>query len=490
MKKGLFNRRIPTILALLVLVAIIGISTVLIQSGVFYVGRAAPDSQPQNFSITNITDTSFTAVFTTSAKTDAVISMNGSQTGSTIILDDRDKKSGSQSNYYSHHITVPDLSPQRNYTFNLIVNGKNYQDPSYKITTGAHIESGPPAQNPLFGKVLLPDGTIGEDSIVIAGSSNSQKISSVTDSKGEFILPTNSLRENTNSTYFNLSSDSPIEIQIFRQTMKSSITTIFKTAQNLPTVTLLQQYSFVAQDEEPIDQKDSQLSFVIPVETQAVSIIYPKEDENLTDQRPTFKGTSYPNSDVTIRISKFAQQQVLAKADGSWTYQKPEVLDVGEYTLTVTANDASNKKTTLTRTFTILPLGSQVIGDPRPTSSPTPIKPTSIPTATPTPIQSVPSIKPTATPVVATPTTAITTPTPTLSGPTTTSVPATPTTTATPIPTATTTPIPTIATSPTSVVTPTNRPTISDPGGITSSIALTGFSILLIVAGLVLLFAL
>ncbi|MDO8270141.1 MAG: hypothetical protein Q7T54_05745, partial [Candidatus Levybacteria bacterium] len=173
MKKGLFNRRIPTVIALVILTVIVGISTLLIQSGVFYVGKAAPDTQPQNFAITNITDTSFTATFTTTGLVDAVLSINSASTGNSITLDDRDKKTGAQNKYYSHHITVPNLSVETTYIFKLIVGGKEYQGSNYTARTAKTITSAPPSQNPLFGRVLLPDGSTGTDSIVIAKTDQS-----------------------------------------------------------------------------------------------------------------------------------------------------------------------------------------------------------------------------------------------------------------------------------------------------------------------------
>ncbi len=161
MKKGLFNRRIPTLFALLGLIVVIAISTVLIQSGVFYVGKAAQDGIPRNVFITNVTDTSFTVVFTTTALSEAVITMNEVQTGNSVTLDDRDKKSGAKNKYYSHHITIQNLKPTIKYSFKILSLGKEYTSPEYVATTGQPISLPPPAQNPLFGTVLLPEGGTG-----------------------------------------------------------------------------------------------------------------------------------------------------------------------------------------------------------------------------------------------------------------------------------------------------------------------------------------
>ena len=474
MKKGLFDRRIPTVLALLVLVVIIGISIALVRSGIFYVGKAAPDSQPQNFGVTNITDSSFTAVFTTTGSVDATVVMNDANTGSTLILDDRDKKSGSQSKYFSHHISVPGLEPETEYTFKLIVNGTEYQSPDYKVKTGKQISSPPPTQNPIFGSVLLPDGAIGVDTLVMAKSGESQMISSITDSKGEFILPTNSLRNSSYSSYVNLSDNSELTLTLMRQSMSATINTVFKTSQNLPKVTLQQNYNFVSQQETTPSPVEPLFNFSIPSTGQTIDITTPSDGESFVDFRPIFKGTSYPNSSINITVPKVFTQQLTAKADGSWSFQPQNAIPQGNYTITIEGTDENNEEVTVTKRFTIFPLGSQIIESATPSATPT-NRPSATPTRTPTPSPTtVPSVSPSMS-ISPSPTPS---PTPTIIVPTATIIPA-----ATIVPTS-------IPATPTAQVTPTSLPTISDPGGTENTIVLTGFSIILIAAGLVMLFAL
>lgn len=462
MKKSLFDRRIPTLAALFILLLIIGVSTYLIQSGIFYQGKAAPDTQPQNFLITNITDSSFTATFTTTGLVDAAMQMTNGVTGNTLILDDRDKKSGTKNKYFSHHITAHNLTPNTEYTFKLIVGGNTYEDQGYKVITGEKIATEPPKQSPLFGSVRLPDGTFGGDTIVVAHLENAQKISAVTDNKGEFILPTNSLRNAQNNSYVVLNNDSIFSFQFFRQSSSAQATSTFLIAQNLPPVTLSEQYEFFKEAaEEPTG--DSRLTFTQEGEpSSVVSIRRPTEGEEFVDQRPTFSGTSYPNSSVSISIPSIVQQQVLARADGLWTFQPTNNIPPGNHTLTITVRYQGNAQESISRTFSIFPLGSQVSD----TTGQSLTRAENL-TGTPTP-------SPTATP---TPSPTITTPTPT---PQPTSAPTTPTV----APTSTPTPLPTI------YFTPTPQPSISPPGVFENTALLTGFSVLLIAAGLVLLFAL
>ena len=467
MKKGVFDRRIPTIMALIFLAIVVGISTLLIQNGIFYVGKAAPDTQPQNFSLSNVTDTSFTTLFTTTGQVDAVLSIKDSQTGNSLTLDDRDKKNGGQGKYFSHHITVPNLTPNTTYTFRLIVGGKEYSSSSYTVKTGQTITTPPPDQKPLFGKVLLPDGSFGNDSIVIIKTDQSEQMSSITDDKGEFILPTNSLRNISSSAYISLEDSTIITVSIYRQQMSSKVTSNYRDAQNLPPITLQQQYTFTNTGESAATGS-SQFDFTQPQPVgKTVDILSPKQGEEFVDQRPQFRGTSYPNSSIGLLIPGVAEEQILAKADGSWSFRTPENIPQGIHTITITATDASNKAINVTKRFTIFALGSQIVESATPSATPS-IKPT----ATPTKSQPTPTTtpRPTTLPTLAPTPTGIASSSPTL----------TPTLTLTP----TVTPLPTI------YFTPTKTPPIKAPGAAENTLALTGISLVLIIAGIGLLFVL
>ena len=54
MKKGLWQKRIPTVAAILLLFGSIWVTTLLIQKQILFIGRATPDKTPQNIVISNI----------------------------------------------------------------------------------------------------------------------------------------------------------------------------------------------------------------------------------------------------------------------------------------------------------------------------------------------------------------------------------------------------------------------------------------------------
>lgn len=455
MKKGLFNKRIPTTLALLALVGLIAASIVLVQKGIFYIGKAAPENQPQNVLISNVTDTSFTVSFATPGSVDSVLAMSNADVGNSLLLDDRDKKNGGQGKYYSHLITVPNLKANTKYVFKLLVGEKEYFDPSYTAETASEILEAPPPQNPIFGKVLLPDGTPAKDTIVSAKTKDSQLVSSITDGKGQFIIPTNSLRASNLNRYLILQENSPILITALHKTMKSTVDTTFSVAKNLPSITLQEQYSFSPQVSETSTEA-SKLNLNLPISTgKTVDITNPKESQTFIDQRPLFAGVAYPNSIVTIQLKNVLEQQVISSPQGIWSFRSDTPLPQGDRTLTIITPDNTGAYIRVTRNFTIFPLGSQVAMSATPSATPI-IQPTIAPTTK--PVTPTPTATPTTVPEVPSPTVSVA-----------------PTTIPTVLPTKT-------------VSTP--KPTIAPSGTVSNTIALTSISIILIIAGTALLFAL
>lgn len=459
MKKGIFDKRIPTIVAIVFLLVTLSISILLIQSGVIYVGRASPEPLPKNLHITNITDTSFTVVYTTTDLYEGVIAINNSNTGNAIFLDDRDRSSGRKNKYYSHHITALNLTPETKYFFNIISGSNTYHDASYSITTGVSISDALPEQNPVIGRVINTDGTQASDSLIIVKSSEISTISSYTDAKGEFIIPTNSLRNINSNKYYVLENDTSLDFTILSRDNKTIITTPFKIAQSLPAIVLNQQY-LLSDNEEGEQGAPPQLSVTNEISQNPLTITSPNDGETFTDLRPEFRGTSLPESKVTIEIDGEIIEEVTTNHSGIWTFRAGQDFEPGNYVIAVSSFDESQNTIFETSSFSIFPQGSQVFSeDLNPTTTPT-----LVPSNTPAP-------SPTSTPIPSpTPTITLVTPTETPTEPTPTEI----------VPTNTPSPLPTIP------VTPTKVPPIDPPGILDNSLVITGISIGLILTGSIL----
>jgi len=453
------------------LILAIGVTIILIQQGILTVTRARLTSIPENIQITNISDASFTVVYKTGLQSLGAIKISSGNTSSTIVLDDRDKSSGIQNKYFSHHVTIPNLEPQKTYTFTILSDGKEYTSPAqYLATTGKAIASAPPSQNPLYGNVLLPDGNTGSDVIVIAESENSQVISSITDNTGSYILPTNSLKNESLSEYLKLNPNSQIFLTFAREQYSAKITANFDIGQNLPIITLNQRYAFSPSEPALVNKAEEGFDTdQVTESTTEPTVISPENNQSFIDQRPTFSGTGGINKKVQVTIpSENINETIDISAQRRWTFRPENPISQGDHTVQFNIQDDNGINVRINRSFSIFPSGSQLVETATPSATPA---------FTPTPtITATPTLSPTLSPTVSV--TPAVTLTPTIA------ISITPTST----PSVTLTP--TIATSPTLIPTATPLPPIDKPGSVSSTAILGIFSIILIVAGAAIFFAL
>ncbi len=486
MKKGLWNRRIPTTFAVFVLLMSILITSFLVQKGAVFISRAGPNKTPENVFVSNITDSSFTVNFTTEAQTVAGLSVEGGR-APFVVYDDRNKNASDQKPFFAHYITVSDLDPNTTYQFSILADGETYLDKGkkYSATTGEKITNAPPRQNPIVGNVLLGEGGPAGDTIVKIESPNGQTTTTYTNPSGEFVVPTNSIRNANLNGYLTLKPDDIITISALRESSSTSLKILFKNAGSIPTITLGQQYDFTNTSSSPASAGSSELKApTTSGRSISVKIITPTASQSFIDTKPRFTGTAAPNQPVKITIESNPITAVVnADANGNWSFRPASNLAPGSHTITVEAADQFGIIRTISQSFTIFSSGVQVAQSATPsatpivTFTPTPTRvltPTFAPTPTTVPSVTIsPSITtvPTSTPAVSL--------TPTISLPT-----AAPTIAPTII-------IPTVTLAPPIVASPTTKPVAKIPDtGNNSSIVLTVISTIMIFAGATLLFLL
>ena len=474
MKRGLLHARMPTLFAFLILFSSLWVTLFFLKDRIITTGRAGPDTIPHNIEITNITDDSFSVSFITTSPTQGTLSVSSSNTPTSLILDDRDKATGNAELYSSHLITVNRLQPKTQYSFTILANGREYLNDgkTFSVQTGTKLTSQPPDQKPLFGKILRPDGTVASDTIVLLQITNAKSLSVVTNTEGEYIIPTNSLRSITDE-YFPLSPSSEIKLTAYWQNLTSELKTTYQNSSSLPTITLSNEYEFISKYN--ITQTAPEGTLSLPDRTTSLTtsptftIDVPSQNEAFVDKKPQMKGSAPADSELSL-ILDTTNISILANKNGAWTFRPTNNLAQGIHKITIKGTDAQGKEVRVTRDFEIFPEGSQLIESATPSATPR-VSPT--PTKKPTPS---PTVKPTISPtIIPTSTPAVTT-TPSGAPSSTPNPTAAPTTL--PSPTATNAPSPTITTASASA-TITKIPPEKIPAG--SSFALYG----LIMSGLI-----
>jgi hypothetical protein len=337
-------------------------------------------TQPQNVRITNVTNDTFTVSYETSDSVFGVLSYGESQSLGKSGLDDRDQETGNVTNHKAHNITIRNLSPDKKYYFSIISGKDTYlnNDLPYEITTGSEISDVPSSQEPISGKIILPDGKAPIEAIIYATIEGSQVISTLVKNDGTFIIPLNSLRNSDFSAFFEFNPEQVVKLLIEGDGLQSNVTLSLSQVAPVPIVTLSNDYNFIDSLEKIATSSADLKTFpsfssnqTSGPSTAAPKILTPKQDQNLSDQQPEFTGTAKPNETVEIEIHSDEQIKTTVKANsqGNWTYKPSKDLSPGNHTITIKTKDSNGILKTITRSFVVYASGSQIPGE---NGSPTP----------------------------------------------------------------------------------------------------------------------
>lgn len=382
MKNQLFNKRIPTIFGIGLVVLGIVLTTVIARVQTSLRSSASISEKPQNVKITNLSDNSFTITYQTDAATTGSINYGKSKELGNTQLDDLDREKEGFSPKNIHSITIEKLSPNTKY-FLVIISGENTflnNEVPFEIATGPSISSPSVSQTVIKGKVILPDGNAPNEALVYLSTDNSQLLSATVAKDGEFNFSLKRFRTDDLSSYLKLNENTILKLLAINNSLKSTVSFSLNQTSSIPTITLSNDYDFI-DDYVPVASESAQLGFpstTTESKNLKPQILTPKKEQTFTDQKPQFQGTSLPNETVEIIIhsDENIQTQVTADSNGNWTYRPPANLSPGVHTITIKTRDSSGILTTVMQSFTVFAAE---------TATPTQeITPTSIPSPTPT----------------------------------------------------------------------------------------------------------
>ncbi len=417
--RNIWNRKVPTILALVFITATVLGTTFLVQSGVIFFSGAAPSENPQNVRVTNISDTNATITYTTDAKVIGTISMGQDKNSLKTILDERDQQSGNPQLYRVHSISIKNLLPGTAYIFSITSGTTTYlnHDAYFTLQTAPKLNNNPSSQNPVSGKLVTADGNIPGEALVYVTADKGELLSTLTKASGIYTIPLNTYKTADGKTPFVFQNATPLHILATDGTSTSQATVLLSGSNPIPLITLSQTYNFTT-SLQPLASDSAAASIGFPAfsssNTLAATpvIITPKKNEAFTDAQPRFSGKALPNQTVTIEIhsSQVITGTVTTDTAGNWTYRPTQQLSPGNHTLTVMTKDANGILHTIEQSFTVFAAGSQVDQSATPSAQPT----ITIAIPTPTPTIQPSSLTPTLQPTLAIKTTPSVTPRPTL----------------------------------------------------------------------------
>ncbi len=380
MRFSIFQKRIPTLFAIVLIIAGIAATSFLAQRGIIFQGGATPSEEPQDVRITNISDSSFTVSYTTSKKIPGIVAYGTTNTSEKTALDDRDSGRGAVQSYQAHHITMKNLKPSTSYVFSITSGTQTYTNNGelYKVVTGPELTESPSSSKPVVGKIVLPDGKIPEETLVYLTADNSQTISTLIKPDGSYILPLNSLRTKNLTAYISLSKKSTLTMFATNSKEQSTITTGTDVIDPVATITLSKNFDFSSSQEPLNDAASQSISSQFPsiaVDTTTAtepSITTPQKDQTFSDAQPQFQGTAAPNTSVTIVIHSDdnIKAKVTADSRGNWKFRPTQKISPGKHTITITARNLAGTVKTIVQQFTIFAAGFSVDQSATPSATP------------------------------------------------------------------------------------------------------------------------
>lgn len=402
MRRTIWEKRIPTLLGVLLIAISVGVTSFLANRALPLVSRASYLETPQHVRISNISDTSFTVSYTTQESVPGIVSYGKDINLGQTTYDDK-QQLGEIKSYKTHYITIRNLSPSTKYYFS-IISGKNTflnDTVPFEVSTAPTIASSPSQEQPISGKVILPNGETPTEGVTYVTIPGTQTISTMVKSDGSYIIPLNSIRSENLSSAAKVSKDSVLHMLFVEGELESTVTVSKKLANPVGIVTLSHTYDFTTSVPDTLENTSASAkttggfpSFSAK-ETAGIDpkIITPKKDEGFSDQQPLFRGTATPGQTVTITIHSTENIQTQVKADnsGTWIYRPSTALSPGIHTISIISKGSSGILKTITASFTVYAQGSQVTQAATPSATPTLVTPTIPATPTPTLVTSTPT---------------------------------------------------------------------------------------------------
>ena len=183
------TKRIPTLLAIILLLITVGGAGFLFEGITRQDTKATLSIEPKRVMVTNLTDTSFTFTWQTDELTTGtilVISTGGKKYSS---FDQRDI-TGKMGKYLTHSITIRTLSPSTTYDITILSNGKKYpiDKKSFSVTTLPTLTSDAPLLDPAFGSIKTANNAPAEGALVYISLEGSQTLSTLVGASGSWII--------------------------------------------------------------------------------------------------------------------------------------------------------------------------------------------------------------------------------------------------------------------------------------------------------------
>jgi hypothetical protein len=381
------GKKIPTLLAILIVVIGIAAGVVLIQRNTIYRLGADSASAPQDVRITNVNDSSFTVSWTTPNESSGFVVWGENQDKPSKIENDELQEKG-----FTHLTTIRGLKPSTPYSFRINSNGAEFDNNgvNWSVTTGAQLAT-PDEVITATGTVVDKSGVPSANTLVYMTIGGASPMSTVTSKSGSWVIPVSSMRTQDLSSYIPIDKNNDI-LEIFVQATPSDSATgqVYVAGANpTPPITLGQENNFKSvslnvDSENPeanldlpetISEKESKfnVSDATPTDVQEkVTLESIDNGEVISSDRPEFFGDGPKGTDIIITVeSEKIEGSAKVGSSGTWKWSVPDNLEQGTHKVTVSWRDDNGILRTISKTFIVQAAENNPAFEATPSATPT-----------------------------------------------------------------------------------------------------------------------
>ncbi len=296
------RQRIPTLLVLILIIAIIGLGLFIYFLNQTNNQKKIIEINPQELLVANITDNSASIIWHTDKPVVGKVQINNRS-----INDERDTDT-SPKERVSHFITINSLLPQTDYQFQIEMNGLIYPDQPIKFKTISTELSERSIQEqtypPIRGTILTQNQAPLEEGIIVLKLPNAIPKASFITINGNYVLPLTKIISNDLSDLVRITEKLPVTLEARKGQLASLIQLTLPVANQLVPVTL-------GKNENLIEFLSQPISTPLPLNFQQTELSFDLNNDGkvntldsslITDlvQRRQFNQKADFNGDKTI----------------------------------------------------------------------------------------------------------------------------------------------------------------------------------------------
>lgn len=374
------DKHFPSILGLIILIAILFIGVYLSLHSTSLSSKASSTCKPVNYQVTNLTYSSFDFSFTTTTSCLSTLAINGKT------------YSDSSTSTNTHYFKITNLSPKTSYLFVLTSGGETYALSDFQVTTASQPGTSVPSSNLAWGKVIDKNKKPVVGAIIYLTIPGAQALSAFSNTNGNWNISFATSFNDSKDNWFTLTDSQEEDVIVYSP--DGQLTQLTNQTDNndpVPDITIGQNYFSSTPSSTPTPVTSLSSANSSQSSTTSLNITSPAESETISTLKPDIFGKGPNNSVFKLSLDNATAVNVGVGGSGVWHWSPSTNLSLGTHKLVLTYQSQ-----TITRNFSVSQNSSLAFTA---SSSGTLISPTLIPTSIPT---STPTLEATNVPTVRT----------------------------------------------------------------------------------------